>query len=90
VVEFGRDGRVAWRFTNREAGGLLKDPCGVQRLSNGNTVIGSHGANQGISIVEVTPDLRVVWTSDHRHAAGVHHLQILTTNGRPEPQPAMR
>ncbi|MCC7374631.1 MAG: hypothetical protein IT581_08240 [Verrucomicrobiales bacterium] len=90
VVEFARDGRVAWRLTNREAGGLLKDPCGVQRLANGNTVIGSHGATQGISIIEVTPELKIVWTSDHPHAAGVHHLQVLTTNGRPEPQPPLR
>lgn len=90
VVEFGRNGSVAWRVTNREVSGHLKDPCGVQRLANGNTVIGSHAATQGVSIIEVTPDLRIVWTSDHPHAAGVHHLQILTTNGRPEPQPPLR
>jgi hypothetical protein len=36
-------------------------------------------------MVEVTRDLKTVWTSDHPLAAGVHHFQILTTNGKPEP-----
>ncbi len=49
------------------------------------TVIGSHAANKGISMIEVTPDHKIVWTSGHPLAAGVHHFQILTTNGKPEP-----
>jgi hypothetical protein len=36
-------------------------------------------------MVEVTPEKKIVWTSDHPLAAGVHHFQILTTNGTPEP-----
>jgi hypothetical protein len=36
-------------------------------------------------MVEVTMDKRIVWTSDHPLAASVHHFQILTTNGKPEP-----
>jgi hypothetical protein len=54
-------------------------------LANGNTVVGSHAANQGVSMVEVNRDRKIVWTSDHPLAAGVHHFQILTTNGRQEP-----
>ena len=37
------------------------------------------------SEIEVNPARQIVWTSDHPLAAGVHHFQILTTNGRPEP-----
>lgn len=85
VVEFNGRGEIVWKVTNEHVGGLFKDPCGSQRLANGNTVVGSHAANTGISMVEVTPDHRVVWTSDHPLAAGVHHFQILTTNGKPEP-----
>lgn len=85
VVEFNGRGEIVWKVTNEHVGGLFKDPCGSQRLANGNTVVGSHAANTGISMVEVTPDHRIVWTSDHPLAAGVHHFQILTTNGKAEP-----
>lgn len=85
VVELNGRGEIVWKVTNDDVGGLFQDPCGSQRLANGNTVIGSHAANTGISMVEVTPHKQIVWTSDHPLAAGVHHFQILTTNGQPEP-----
>jgi hypothetical protein len=53
-------------------------------------VVGSHAANQGVSMVEVNRDRKIVWTSDHPLAAGVHHFQILTTNGRQEPGAPMK
>ena len=46
--------------------------------------VGSHGANSGISMVEVTFEKKIVWTSENALAAGVHHFQILTTNGKTE------
>jgi hypothetical protein len=85
VAEFNFAGDLVWKITNDDLQGLLKDPCGAQRLANGNTVIGSHGANSGISMIEVTPEKKIVWTSDHPTAAGVHHFQILSTNGTLEP-----
>lgn len=85
VVEFNPAGEIVWKVTNDDVGGLFKDPCGSQRLASGNTVVGSHAANTGISMVEVTPEKTIVWTSDHPLAAGVHHFQILTTNGKAEP-----
>jgi hypothetical protein len=90
VIEMDPQGQVVWKITNEEVGGLFKDPCGSQRLANGNTVIGSHGANTGISMVEVTPQNKIVWTSDHPYAAGVHHFQILSTNGIKEPGMPMK
>ena len=84
VVEFGPRDEVVWRVDNSHVRGRFNDPCGSQRLSNGNTVIGSHGVSKGISMIEVTPEHNIVWTSDHPLAAGVHHFQILTTNGKPE------
>ena len=85
VVEFNPRGEIVWKVTNDDVKGLFKDPCGSQRLANGNTVIGSHAASSGISMVEVNTDKKIVWTSEHPLAAGVHHFQILTTNGQPEP-----
>jgi hypothetical protein len=90
VAEFNLQGEIVWKVDNEHVGGLFKDPCGSQRLANGNTVVGSHAASKGISMVEVTPELQIVWTSDHPAAAGVHHFQILTTNGRPEPGMPMK
>lgn len=90
VVEFDRSGSVEWKVSNADVGGRFKDPCGAQRLANGNTVVGSHGANEGVSMLELTRLKKVVWTSDHPAAAGVHHFQILTTNRRPEPGTPMR
>lgn len=85
VVEFDGRGGIAWQVDNGDVGGRFKDPCGSQRLANGNTVVGSHAHGGADAMVEVTPDRRIVWTSRHPHASGVHHFQILTTNGRPEP-----
>ena len=84
VVEFDQRGSVVWKVTNDDVKGLFNDPCGTQRLANGNTVIGSHGAKKGVSMVEVTIDKKIVWTSEHPLAASVHHFQILTTNGKTE------
>lgn len=85
AVELDRQGQIVWKVTNEDVGGLFKDPCGAQRLANGNTVIGSHAASSGICMIEVTPNKAIVWTSEHPVAASVHHFQILTTNGKPEP-----
>ncbi len=85
VVELNPRGEIIWKVINDDVCGLFKDPCGAQRLANGNTVVGSHAASQGISMIEVTPEKKIVWSSDHPLAAGVHHFQILTTNGKPEP-----
>ena len=88
VLNFGTSGRrgeVVWKVDNSDVGGKFADPCGSQRLAGGNTVVGSHAASRGVSMIEVTPEHKIVWTSDHPLAAGVHHFQILTTNGKPEP-----
>ena len=85
VVELNQQGEIIWKVDNTDVNGLFRDPCGCQRLANGNTVVGSHAANTGISMVEVTPERKIAWTSDHPLAAGVHSFQILTTNGKPEP-----
>jgi hypothetical protein len=81
TVEFDADGRVAWKVSNDDlAGQPFADPCGGQRLPNGNTVIASYGARGPIKIFEVTPDKKVVWRYEGKHRA--HEIQILTTNGQ--------
>lgn len=85
VIEVNQAGEIVWQVNNLDANGLFSDPCGCQRLANGNTVVGSHAAMKGVSMVEFNVDKKIVWTSEHPYAAGVHHFQILTTNGKPEP-----
>ncbi len=85
VIELDPSGAVVWIVNNDDVQGRFKDPCGAQRLANGNTVVGSHAATSGISMIEITPEKKIVWSSDHPMAAGVHHFQILTTNGVAEP-----
>lgn len=90
VAELDPKGAIVWLVRNEEVENRLKDPCGCQRLANGNTVIGSHAAWEGVSMIEITRDKKIVWTSEHPLAAGVHHFQILSTNGVKEPGTPMR
>ncbi|RAJ14033.1 beta-propeller domain-containing protein [Arenibacter echinorum] len=81
VVEFDSNGKVVWKVSNSDLEGTpFVDPCGAQRLPNGNTVIASYGAQKGIKLFEVSPDKSMVWSYEGHRA---HHFQILTTNGKP-------
>ena len=86
AVEFDKDAKIVWHLDNADfPKPLLEDPCGAQRLPNGNTVITSYAQNKPgeVKLLEVTPDKKVVWTyrDDKKH--GIHEFQILDTNGKP-------
>jgi hypothetical protein len=82
TVEFDDRGNVVWKMSNDIfADKPFADPCGCQRLPNGNTVIASYGAPKGIKAFEVTRSGQMVWTYEGKH--NIHELQILTTNGVP-------
>lgn len=85
TVELDMDGRVCWQVSNADfpEEKPFADPCGAQRLPNGNTVIASYGSRGAIKIFEVTPDKRMVWKYTGPHRA--HEIQILTTNGEVVP-----
>jgi hypothetical protein len=85
VAELDQSGKVVWLLTNADLPSpLLKDPCGAQRLPNGNTVIATYGQGKPgeVKMLEVTSAKKVVWTlrDDRKH--GVHEFQILDTNGK--------
>lgn len=95
VVNFNANGEVNWTLTNDDLPGeWLQDPCGAQILPNGNYVITSYAAGrkdpQAPKLIEVTPDKKVVWAYRDGQSAGVHHFQILSTNGRPLDGPALK
>ncbi|MFN0017304.1 MAG: hypothetical protein ACKVP0_03530 [Pirellulaceae bacterium] len=82
TVELDPKGKVVWKISNDDFPEKpFADPCGGQRLPNGNTVIASYGSRHPIKIFEVTPEKKIVWTYEGKHNA--HEIQILTTNGKP-------
>lgn len=85
IVEFDPAGRIVWSASNEDVPGRpFDDPCGAQRLPNGNTVITSYHAKEQegvIKIFELTPDKKMVWNYSGPHRA--HELQVLTTDGQP-------
>ena len=95
VVDFDADGKVVWTLTNDDLpGDWLKDPCGGQVLPNGNFVITSYAAGrtdrQAPKLFEVTPEKKVVWKYSDGQKTGIHHFQIITTNGQKLKGPAMK
>jgi outer membrane protein assembly factor BamB len=85
VVEFDAEGTVAWSLDNAKAGGRLADPCGGQRLANGNTIICSYGQKDPAKprMLEVTREGEVVWEFFHPDAKA-HEVHVISTNGTPE------
>jgi len=85
TVEFDRNGQVAWRVDNSHVEGRLADPCGGQRLTNGNTVICSYGQKKGDmpKIFEVTKDKKVVWEYFNPEVRA-HEVHVISTNGKKE------
>ena len=84
-LEVDQTGKIVWQLTNADLPSpLLKDPCGAQRLPNGNTVIASYAAGtQTVKLLEVTREKKLVWTYEEPTNGGIHELQILDTNGQP-------
>jgi len=92
VIEVDREGKIVWTLANDDLPAkLLNDPCGAQRLPNGNTVICSYaiGANR-TKLVEVTRDKKVVWTFTDEGKPGIHEVQVLETNGKPLEGPPLK
>ncbi len=87
VIDFDAEGNIAWQLTNEDLPGpWLQDPCGGQVLPNGNIVITSYAAGakdpNAPKLIEVNREKEVVWTYSNSDRTGIHHFQILDTNGK--------
>jgi hypothetical protein len=84
VIEVDRAGKTVWQLSKDDLPGKpINDACGVQRLPNGNTVVTSHHATAGqVKLLEVTRDKKLVWPYTDSRKSGIHHFQILDTNGK--------
>ena len=85
TIEVDKDGKTVWQVSNDDFPSKpFDDACGAQRLPNGNTVITAYHAKPGqTKLFEVTRDKKIVWTYTDQRGAGIHHFQILDTNGKP-------
>lgn len=95
VVDFDADGKIVWTLTNDDLpGDWLKDPCGGQVLPNGNIVITSYAAGRSDrnapKLFEVTKDKKVVWKYTDGQKVGIHHFQIIKTNGKKLTGPVLK
>ncbi|TWU56703.1 Arylsulfatase [Rubripirellula tenax] len=95
VMDFDANGKLDWHLTNDDLPGpWLQDPCGGQVLANGNVVIACYaGGNKNPKapkLFEITRDKKVVWTHRDGQKVGIHHFQILTTNGKRLPGVPMK
>ena len=78
VREYSRDGQVVWEyevplFGRERRAGHGPEAFGnsvfcAMRLANGNTLI---GAGNGHSVIEVTPDKKIVWKVEQGDLAGI-------------------
>ena len=95
VMDFDADGKVVWTLYNEDLPGQwLKDPCGAQVLPNGNVVIAPYAAGRSDpkapKLFEVNREKKVVWKYSDGQKVGVHHFQILDTNGKKIPGSVMK
>lgn len=86
MVIFDSNGKLVWHLSSEELGGILNDVCGLQVLKSGNFVVSCYGnqAEDGLKLIEITPDKKIVWTYQNQTVKYVHNLQVLSTNGQPE------
>ena len=84
TVEFAPDGSVAWSVDNDDVGRRFADPCGGQRLPNGNTLICSYGQRDPTKtrLFEINTEKEVVWEMFFPPSTS-HQVHVLTTNGEP-------
>ena len=86
MVILDKDGAVTWQLTSAEVGGNLQDVCGLQVLKSGNFLVSCYGnqSPDGLKMMEITRDKKVVWTYQNPKVRFVHTVQVLTTNGEKE------
>lgn len=85
IAEFDASGQPVWVVDNADVGGRFADPCGGQRLPNGNTVVCSYGQKSPdkAKIFEINAEKKVVWEYVNSKVSGIHEIHVLTTNGKP-------
>jgi hypothetical protein len=95
VIDFDHEGNIVWTLSNDDLpGDWLQDPCGAQMLPIGNIVITSYAAGRADphapKLFEVRRDKKVVWKYTDGQKTGIHHFQLITTNGKKPQEPVLK
>jgi hypothetical protein len=91
VAEFDSNGKMVWYSDNTLVDNdRFQDPCGAQRMPNGNIVVGAYAQGDPAKprVFELTKDHEVVWEFFHPELKA-HEIHIVTTNGK-KVSPLMR
>jgi hypothetical protein len=83
VVEFDEAGKIIWQVSGPDLPGQpISNATGVQRLPSGNTIISSLNARgDDPKLIEITRSKKIVWLHRDASKPGIHHFQVLDTNG---------
>lgn len=88
IIEVDSKDKIVWQIKENDLPGIpLRDIAGIQRLSNGNTIIcnwGGHGhIGEQAQIIEITPEKKVVCQIfDNKKFITPLHIQLLDTKGK--------
>lgn len=86
VIEVNPEGKIVWSINHDELPGIrLAWVTTLQRLPNGNTIVGNcHAGPDNPQLFEVTPDKKVVWTFKNfkTFGNGLAASQVLDVKGK--------
>ncbi|MDF7825092.1 hypothetical protein P4B35_13800 [Pontiellaceae bacterium B12227] len=81
LIEVDPQNKIVWSVEQNDLEGIsIGFVADFQRLENGNTVFcnwGGHGGASGGSIIEVTPEKKVVWKSSPGKANRISSIHVL-------------
>ena len=92
LVEITRAGKIAWQLTPKDfTKPYLNALSSFQVLSNGNLVLAAVNPDAKVSrLMEFTQDKKLIWEARLSDRQSPRHFHILTTNGKPCPDPLLR
>ena len=81
ILEVAPDGSEVWRLEQNDLPGIsIGFVAGLQRLPNGNTLFcnwGGHGKTTGGSILEVSPDKKLVWSTSPGKPNRISNVKVI-------------
>lgn len=70
------DHQLVWELKASETGLPIKNMTGLNRLPNGNLIIGCYGYGKGIGAFEVTPAKQILWTYASGEPCNDSHMAV--------------
>lgn len=81
IIEVDPEDHLVWALEQNDLPGIsIGFAAGLQRLPNGNTIFcnwGGHGGTSADSIIEVSPDKKVVWSTSPGKANRAANVKVI-------------